>query len=813
MVGLRRHKEIRKLSPYRNTCCILTEMPSQVYQVRIIPGKNMSSNKKNILNEVKEWIDERTGLIKAGAEFLHEEIPGGTRFSYTLGSACMFLLTLQIVTGIWQLFYYVPSIDYAYSSVSYLRLHVPYGWLIHGIHYWGGTLFSICVGLHVIRVFIWGSYKKPREMVWLVGIFLIILTALFMFTGPVLPWDNDGYWAGQVGIGIAGTVPVVGPFTQMILQGANKMGQMALLRMYVLHVAFLPGAIAAFVMLHLLAFRKYGEAGPWDESKRKKVGYFWPEQIFKDLVVAVFIFLLLAYLCAFHPAPFPGLADPMDTLVTPKPAWNFLFLYQLLKYLPGPLEAIGTAGAPLFIVLLFASLPFVDTSKERNPFKRGFVLSCGFVFVAVILYLTYLGFIYRSPAELSQMDNSNFNVEQMCHSRGLPDMDIDKAVVLANATKHVTGKQLFKTLGCTECHTTTGKVSTKQGPDLMMARMNNRTAQWLHDQIIAPESHNQRTIMPPYSHLSEGNVDLLVGFIQNLQAQPMPVTLPPPPPPVASGSKGTGDDAATIKYGESVVNSMGCVQCHTITGHMSNKAGPDLIMAIQKDKPTNEWLHDQLMNPQSHNALSIMPSFASRMNDQQMGAVIDFLESLKTRKIEPLPAGQSEVTGSGQPAESSNSTLRSINIIGDKDHGAILFHQSCIMCHGPHGDNKTPGYTGYLTGDHAPKGVPALNPMDRAIFNADPQLFVEHIDQFIQHGIPNTEGGPNMPNFGDSHALTQAQIASIEAYVLSLNGVDRTEIDNPGIQPKEFFFMVLGIFSAVVLIAAVFWFMIKFLKA
>ena len=295
--------------------------------------------KNPLVQNVTKWVDERTGLITFFSEFFHEEIPGGTRFSYTLGSACMFLLSIQIITGIWQLFYYVPTVDYAYSSLNYLRMQVPYGWLIHGIHYWGGTLFTIIVGLHVLRVFIWGSYKKPREMVWLIGILLIILTALFMFTGPVLPWDKNGYWAGQVGIGIAGSVPIVGSLTQAILQGANKMGQMALLRIYVLHVAILPGAIGAFVMLHLIAFRKYGESGPWDEKKRQKIGYFWPEQIFKDVVVTFLIFLLLVYLSAFFPAPFSGLADPMDTLVTPKPAWNFLFLYQVLKLLPGPLES------------------------------------------------------------------------------------------------------------------------------------------------------------------------------------------------------------------------------------------------------------------------------------------------------------------------------------------------------------------------------------------------------------------------------------------------------------------------------------------
>jgi len=273
--------------------------------------------KSQLPEKIKKWVDDRTGLVKFFSEFLHEEIPGGTRFSYTLGSACMFLLTIQIVTGIWSLFYYVPTVDYAYSSLNYMRLQVPFGWLIHGFHKWGGTLFTIVVGLHVMRVFIWGAYKKPRELVWLIGIVLIILTALFMFTGPVLPWDKKGYWAGQVGIGIAGSVPIIGPFTQTLLQGGSSMGQLALLRMYVLHVAIIPSMIAIFVVLHLVAFRQYGESGPWAEEKRKKVGYFWPEQIFKDVVVAYLLFLLLVWLSAFHPPEFSGLADPSDTLYTP----------------------------------------------------------------------------------------------------------------------------------------------------------------------------------------------------------------------------------------------------------------------------------------------------------------------------------------------------------------------------------------------------------------------------------------------------------------------------------------------------------------
>ncbi|MDE1921209.1 MAG: cytochrome b N-terminal domain-containing protein [Candidatus Omnitrophica bacterium] len=763
-------------------------------------------SKKKWLHQIKDWVDERTGLIKAGAEFLHEEIPGGTRFSYTLGSACLFLLTLQIVTGIWQLFYYVPTIDYAYSSLNYLRLQVPYGWLIHGIHYWGGTLFTIVVGLHCLRVFIWGSYKKPREMVWLMGIVLIILTALFMFTGPVLPWDKNGYWAGQVGIGIAGTVPIVGPLTQMLMQGADKMGQMALLRMYVMHVALLPGAIALFVILHLVAFRKYGESGPWDKKKRGGVGYFWPEQIFKDVLVSLLIFLLLVYLSAFHPAPFSGLADPMDTLVTPKPAWNFLFLYQLLKLkiFSGPFEPLGTAGIPTLFILLFASLPFVDKSPERNPFKRGFVVLSGFAFVGMILYLTWLGYSYTSPAVAAQKEQPNRTMVTL-HHKTQPPMDLQETMLLANANKKLTGKKLFHTLGCTECHTITGKPSNKQGPDLIMAKSNNRTRAWLYEQIVSPQSHNPRTIMPPFSDLSHKNVELLINFLDGLKA-PKTAALPPPPPASTAGGTAAGK-AAAIKYGEQLFNTVGCTQCHTIQGRPSNKVGPDLIIAVKKSNPSKDWLKTQLTDPQAHNPMSIMPSFSSRLNDTQMNAVIVFLKSLSTRKAVPLPAGVTETSSSNTSSSSSFSSnaVYATNIIGDKDHGAILFHQSCIMCHGPHGNPKTPGF-------NAPKGVPPLNPIDPHIFNADPQAFVDHINTFIQHGAPNIEGGPKMPNFGDSNALTQAQIADLEAYVLSLNGVDRTMIMNPGIQPKVFFYTLLWITSVIIMLAAVYWFVIRTLK-
>ena len=321
--------------------------------------------------------------------------------------------------------------------------------------------------------------------------------------------------------------------------------------------------------------------------------------------------------------------------------------------------------------------------------------------------------------------------------------------------------------------------------------------------------------MPPNAHLSAQNVNLLVTYLASLKSQDIPA---PPPPPPAAVAGAPVDNAALIKYGEQLFNAQGCVQCHTIQGRLSNKTGPDLILAIKKDMPTKDWLKTQLVTPQAHNPLSIMPSFASRLNDEQMNAMIVFLSSLSTREATPLPAGATEEAPSqGSAPASSGGGVQAIGIIGDKEHGAILFHQSCIMCHGPHGNNKTPGYTAYLNGNQsngtqAPKGVPSLNPIDRDVYNMDPQLFAQRIDQFIQHGIPNTEGGPNMPAFGDSHALTQAQIADLEAYVLSLNGVDRTMITNPGIEPKEFFYLLVAITSVIIMLAALYWFLMKLLK-
>jgi ubiquinol-cytochrome c reductase cytochrome b subunit len=343
------------------------------------------------MGRLGQWVEKRwplSAVIRWGSV---DEIPGGTRFAYVLGSATLALFMVLVITGVWQLLYYVPTVDHAYDSVMFLRLQVPLGWLIHGLHYWAAQAFIVVMGLHVVRVFIWAAYKKPRELTWLLGVVLLLLGAAFVFTGSILPWDTTGYWAGEVGTSMAGTVPLIGIFLKLLMRGGDAMGQMTLSRSFAVHVAILPALTVFFIVAHIVAFRQFGSVGPWKPKQPAKTGSFWPDQTFKDLLVVALILMGLICLSAFVRAPISGPADPLDNSFTPKPEWNFLFLYEALKAFKGSWEWIGTVVIPALLVLLLFVVPFIDRNEKRNPFQRPVAMLCGFLFVAVIVVLTCIG--------------------------------------------------------------------------------------------------------------------------------------------------------------------------------------------------------------------------------------------------------------------------------------------------------------------------------------------------------------------------------------------------------------------------------------
>jgi ubiquinol-cytochrome c reductase cytochrome b subunit len=351
-------------------------------------------------HRLRQWVEKRwpvAPVIRWGSV---DEIPGGTKFAYVLGSATLALFAVLVITGVWQLLYYVPTVDHAYDSVMFLRLQVPLGWLIHGLHYWAAQAFIMVMGLHVVRVFIWAAYKKPRELTWVLGVVLLLLAAAFIFTGSILPWDTTGYWAGEVGTSMAGTVPLIGNFLKLLMRGGDAMGQMTLSRSFAVHVAILPALTVFFIVAHIVAFRQFGSVGPWKPKQPAKTGSFWPDQTFKDLFVFALIMMGLICLSAFVRAPISGPADPLDNSFTPKPEWNFLFLYEALKAFKGSWEWIGTVVIPAFLILLLFAVPFIDRNEKRNPFQRPVAMLCGFLFVTVIVVLTCIGHYSGSAANM-----------------------------------------------------------------------------------------------------------------------------------------------------------------------------------------------------------------------------------------------------------------------------------------------------------------------------------------------------------------------------------------------------------------------------
>jgi menaquinol-cytochrome c reductase cytochrome b subunit len=209
-----------------------------------------------------DWIEERTGLVGAVKYFLFRHVPRRTNWFHTLGSATLTAFLVQLITGVILAMYYDPHPDQAYESIQRITNDVTLGWLVRGMHRWGASVFIILMFFHMARVFLFGAYKYPREVNWLVGVMLLILGMFEGFTGYLLPWDQTSYWATVVGINITGTGPVVGPFLAQILKAGSEIDGDTLARFYSIHMLVLPGAILALIGLHLDLVIRLGVSNP-----------------------------------------------------------------------------------------------------------------------------------------------------------------------------------------------------------------------------------------------------------------------------------------------------------------------------------------------------------------------------------------------------------------------------------------------------------------------------------------------------------------------------------------------------------------------
>ena len=217
-----------------------------------------------------DWIDERTSLSGAIRWTMFRKVPRGTNWFYTLGSATLFAFLSQATTGVFLAMYYDPSPTHAYESARHITNDVFLGEFVRGMHKWGSTVMVILICLHMARTFFFGVYKYPRELNWIVGAVLLILTFLMSFTGYLLPFDQRSYWATIVGVNINGTGPFVGPFLSDFLRGGAEFGATTLSRFYAIHMLLVPGALVALIGAHLYLVAKLGTtAPPWLRAQQE----------------------------------------------------------------------------------------------------------------------------------------------------------------------------------------------------------------------------------------------------------------------------------------------------------------------------------------------------------------------------------------------------------------------------------------------------------------------------------------------------------------------------------------------------------------
>jgi quinol-cytochrome oxidoreductase complex cytochrome b subunit len=340
-------------------------------------------------------------LKKFSREQLAEPQPRHVGWLHTLGFTALFLLVFQIATGVLLLFYYKPSATEAYASVKFIIEKTNYGWFIRQMHAWGANFIVTVLALHLLRVFSYGAYKKPRELTWMAGALLFLITLGFGFTGYLLPWDQLAFWGTTVGSDSTKEVPLIGGLLLKFLRGGELVSEITLSRFFALHVAILPLALFALLGLHLFLIRyhhispltRIDEPEPLPEQILASGGRpYFPDHFKKELLISYTVLIGLVVTAISVHMPLGKPANPMVTPPHIKPDWYFLPVYQLLKYVPGWLGVLGVGAFAGALVLL----PLLDRSPERHPRRRKVMTTIGVIAIVATVGLGWLGHISDS---------------------------------------------------------------------------------------------------------------------------------------------------------------------------------------------------------------------------------------------------------------------------------------------------------------------------------------------------------------------------------------------------------------------------------
>lgn len=344
---------------------------------------------------MKKWLFDRLPL-----EWVRENLGSKTvpRHRHTVwyyfGGLTMFFLLIQVLTGILLAMYYQPSPEHAYESVVQIVNAVPHGWLIRSVHAWSANLLIGALFVHMFSTFLVKAYRKPRELLWLTGVGLLLVVLGFGFTGYLLPWDTKAYFATLIGTEVPKSLPIVGSWGVSLLKGSDEIGEATLTRMYSLHVIVLPLTALLFCSLHLLLNQLSGASTPINARMTGSPVRFFPDFLYRDFIVWLIGLLALVALATLLPWGLGEKANPMASAPAGiRPEWFFLPLYQTLRMVPsaflgldGEMIVNGLVG---IMGIFWVSIPFIDRRASREEHSTTFTVIgiCLIVFLLLTIAL------------------------------------------------------------------------------------------------------------------------------------------------------------------------------------------------------------------------------------------------------------------------------------------------------------------------------------------------------------------------------------------------------------------------------------------
>ena len=473
------------------------------------------------------WFDSRLKVSESILPMLMHPIPRGAAgpmgWWYIFGSASLTLLLVQILTGIGLAMVYVPSADSAYASLLSLDYDHPLGWFLRALHYYAGSGMVVMVFCHMTQVFLHGAFKYPRELTWIVGVFLLVCTLGMFFTGQILRWDPDAYWGLGIAGSMAGRVPVLGPWIVDLLLGGPIIGGDALSRFFTLHVFVIPGALLTLLAVHLWLVLKCGISAPpvpgqkvdpqtYDAEYKAEVEKgvpFLGEAMIKDaLVSALAVIVVIVIAAVVGPKGPSAPPDPTLSDVNPRPEWPFLWLFALLALSPPSVETFLMLVFPAVLVVVLLLVPFVAKRGERAPSRRPVavlvVILCG----TVLAVLTYQGVQSPWSPVMTAWSGDPVPVE----------------IVERSSPQELQGALVFQNKNCRNCHALDGS-GGRRGPDLTLVGTRLDRNQ-LIDQVSNGTPGGSSNggpgggYMPAYGkQLSPDEMNVLADFLTSLRPE------------------------------------------------------------------------------------------------------------------------------------------------------------------------------------------------------------------------------------------------------------------------------------------------------